>query len=185
MASLTQKMHLLNRCRHSSKKQLWVWLCSYLWQKLKNLQPMESQNQPSGFWSQLTPVSKFLIFLLVLGVLGASAYYIFMGKDTQPTAESSAVATDSVSSSATDDVAEPSTNASTPVENTAKDENIATDTKSTEPAVVAPKKMEAKKAAALPQSKKPAVIVKKRTSEPKDNKPKKKSKNNEDVEVDI
>ncbi len=51
---------------------------------------MEPQ-QERGFWSQLTTFSKVLIFLVVAGVLGGSAWYILKnGKEETATTTASA-----------------------------------------------------------------------------------------------
>lgn len=150
---------------------------------------MEQQEQPRGFWSQLTPVSKFLIFMLILGVLGASAYFIFMNGKTTDAAAIEATATDSISSAASDGsiISQPTDNTATdaPVETPTKTESVAADEKAVETApVVTPKPLEPKKVVKLPASKKPAVIVKKKENKAESTKPKKKTKNSEDVEVD-
>ena len=151
---------------------------------------MEQQEQPQGFWSQLTPISKFLIFMLILGVLGASAYFIFVKEKTADIPTTEATATDSVSSAASDgssSTSQPTTNTATdaPAETPTKTESVAADEKAAESAPVAtPKPIEAKKVVKLPASKKPAAIVKKKENKAESIKPKKKIKTSEDVEVD-
>lgn len=150
---------------------------------------MEPQ-QERGFWSQLTTFSKVLIFLVIAGVLGGSAWYILKnGKEeaTQTTTASSdtiAVSDGASSSVSTDNVASDSKEpakveekAQPNVSDVAVDEAPAA-AKAAEPAkkvtTTAPKKTKA-------TTKK--SVTKKESAEP--TKPKKKSKNNEDVEVDI
>lgn len=149
---------------------------------------MEPQ-QERGFWSQLTTFSKVLIFLVVAGVLGGSAWYILKnGKEetatTTASADTVAVSDGASTSVSTDKVASDSKEpakveekAQPNVSDVAVDEAPAA-TKAAEPAkkvtTTAPKKAKA-------TTKK--SVTKKESAEP--TKPKKKSKNNEDVEVDI
>ena len=149
---------------------------------------MEPQ-QERGFWSQLTTFSKVLIFLVVAGVLGGSAWYILKnGKEetatTTASADTVAVSDGASTSVSTDKVASDSKEpakveekAQPNVNDVAVDEAPAA-AKAAEPAkkvtTTAPKK-------AKTTTKK--SVTKKESAEP--TKPKKKSKNNEDVEVDI
>ncbi|HAK79682.1 MAG TPA: hypothetical protein DCM71_22920 [Runella sp.] len=149
---------------------------------------MEPQ-QERGFWSQLTTFSKVLIFLVVAGVLGGSAWYILKnGKEetatTTASADTVAVSDGASTSVSTDKVASDSKEpakveekAQPNVSDVAVDEAPAA-AKAAEPAkkvtTTAPKKAKA-------TTKK--SVTKKESAEP--TKPKKKSKNNEDVEVDI
>ena len=149
---------------------------------------MEPQ-QERGFWSQLTTFSKVLIFLVVAGVLGGSAWYILKnGKEetatTTASADTVAVSDGASTSVSTDKVASDSKEpakveekAQPNVSDVAVDEAPAA-AKAAEPAkkvtTTAPKKTKA-------TTKK--SVTKKESAEP--TKPKKKSKNNEDVEVDI
>lgn len=149
---------------------------------------MEPQ-QERGFWSQLTTFSKVLIFLVVAGVLGGSAWYILKnGKDetatTTASADTVAISDGASTSVSTDKVASDSKEpakveekAQPNVSDVAVDEAPAA-AKAAEPAkkvtTTAPKKAKA-------TTKK--SVTKKESAEP--TKPKKKSKNNEDVEVDI
>ena len=149
---------------------------------------MEPQ-QERGFWSQLTTFSKVLIFLVVAGVLGGSAWYILKnGKEetatTTASADTVAVSDGASTSVSTDNVASDSKEpakveekAQPKVSDVAVDEAPAA-AKAAEPAkkvtTTAPKKTKA-------TTKK--SVTKKESAEP--TKPKKKSKNNEDVEVDI
>lgn len=149
---------------------------------------MEPQ-QERGFWSQLTTFSKVLIFLVVAGVLGGSAWYILKnGKEetatTTASADTVAVSDGASTSVSTDNVASDSKEpakveekAQPNVSDVAVDEAPAA-AKAAEPAkkvtTTAPKKTKA-------TTKK--SVTKKESAEP--TKPKKKSKNNEDVEVDI
>ena len=149
---------------------------------------MEPQ-QERGFWSQLTTFSKVLIFLVVAGVLGGSAWYILKnGKEetatTTASADTVAVSDGASTSVSTDNVASDSKEpakveekAQPKVSDVAVDEAPAT-AKAAESAkkvtTTAPKKTKA-------TTKK--SVTKKESAEP--TKPKKKSKNNEDVEVDI
>lgn len=142
---------------------------------------MEPQ-QERGFWSQLTTFSKVLIFLVVCGVLGGSAWYIYNSdkKETVtsiPTADTMAVSEGANTSVNTDaqasDVKEAVKEEKPKVEDVAVDE---APVKATEPE---------KKAVAI---KKPKPVVKKITAKKAESTPaksKKKTKNNEDVEVDI
>lgn len=142
---------------------------------------MEPQ-QERGFWSQLTTVSKVLIFLIVLGVLAGSAWYIFNnGKEdaaatlTAPLADS--IASDNTSNTVmTDSVASDSKTPSQPEKvETAVDE-IPVKARTPEAKAAAVKKLKAKSSA------KKSTTVKQESTPAK---PKKKTKNNEDVEVDI
>ena len=149
---------------------------------------MEPQ-QERGFWSQLTTFSKVLIFLVVAGVLGGSAWYILKnGKEetatTTASADTVAISDGASTSASTDKVASDSKEpakveekAQPNVSDVAVDEAPAA-AKAAEPAkkvtTTAPKKEKA-------TTKK--SVTKKESAEP--TKPKKKSKNNEDVEVDI
>ena len=146
-------------------------------------------HQERGFWSQLTTFSKVLIFLVVAGVLGGSAWYILKnGKDetatTTASADTVAISDGASTSVSTDKVASDSKEpakveekAQPNVNDVAVDEAPAA-AKAAEPAkkvtTTAPKK-----AKATTQK----SVTKKESAEP--TKPKKKSKNNEDVEVDI
>ena len=142
---------------------------------------MEPQ-QERGFWSQLTTFSKVLIFLVVLGILGGSAWYIY-NSDKEETM---------TSNSATDTVAV-SDGATTPVNTDAQASDVKETTKEEKPKVediavdVAPTKVvePEKKTIAI---KKMKPVVKKTTAKKEESTPaksKKKTKNNEDVEVDI
>ena len=142
---------------------------------------MEPQ-QERGFWSQLTTFSKVLIFLVVLGVLGGSAWYIYNSDKEEtvtstPSTDTVAVSEGANTSVNTDaqasDVKEPAKEEKPKVEDVAVDEAPAK--------VVEPEK----KATA---NKKMKPLVKKITAKKTDPVPaksKKKTKNNEDVEVDI
>jgi len=139
---------------------------------------MEPQ-QERGFWSQLTTVSKVLIFLIVLGVLAGSAWYIFKGEEdaaatvTAPLADS--IASDNTSNTImTDSVASDSkTPSQSEKVETAVDE-VPVKTRTSEARAAAVKKLKAKSSA-----------KKSTAAEAVPAKPKKKTKNNEDVEVDI
>lgn len=141
---------------------------------------MEPQ-QERGFWSQLTTVSKVLIFLIVLGVLAGSAWYIFKGEEdaaetvTAPLADS--IASDNTSNTImTDSVAVDSKMPSQPEKvETAVDE-VPVKARTSEARAAAVKKLKAK------SSTKKSTAAK---TESTPAKPKKKTKNNEDVEVDI
>jgi hypothetical protein len=141
---------------------------------------MEPQ-QERGFWSQLTTVSKVLIFLIVLGVLAGSAWYIFKGEEdaaatgAAPFADS--IASDNTSNTImTDSVAVDSKMPSQPEKvETAVDE-VPVKARTSEARAAAVKKLKAK------SSTKKSTAAK---SESTPAKPKKKTKNNEDVEVDI
>lgn len=142
---------------------------------------MEPQ-QERGFWSQLTTFSKVLIFLVVLGILGGSAWYIYNSDKEKtvtatPSTDTIAVSEGANTSVNTDaqasDVKEPAKEEKPKVEDVAVDEAPVK--------VVEPEK----KATA---NKKMKPIVKKITAKKNETapaKPKKKTKNNEDVEVDI
>lgn len=145
---------------------------------------MEPQ-QERGFWSQLTTVSKILIFLVVLGVIGGSIWYIYNQDKaetaTAPTNTDTVAVSDGVSTSvSTDsvavDVKEPA-KAAEKVSDVAVDETPApAKTAEPEKKVVSVKKQKTavKKSAAKKSETTPAPV-----------KSKKKTKNNEDVEVDI
>lgn len=142
---------------------------------------MEPQ-QERGFWSQLTTVSKVLIFLIVLGVLGGSAWYIFNSGKEDAAANVTAPLSDSIASDhtgttlMTDSVAMDSKTPSQPEKvETAVDE-VPVKARTSEARAAAVKKLKAKSSA-----KKSSTP----TSESTPAKPKKKTKNNEDVEVDI
>ena len=142
---------------------------------------MEPQ-QERGFWSQLTTFSKVLIFLVVLGILGGSAWYIYNSDKEETVTATQATDTLAVSEGANTSVntdAQASDVKETVKEEKPKVEDVAVDEA---PAKVAEPE---KKAAA---NKKMKPIVKKITAKKTETapaKPKKKTKNNEDVEVDI
>ena len=142
---------------------------------------MEPQ-QERGFWSQLTTFSKVLIFLVVLGVLGGSAWYIYNSDKEETVTSTPSTDTVAVSEGANISVntdAQASDVKETVKEEKPKVEDVAVDEA---PAKVAETE---KKAVAV---KKMKPVVKKITAnktEPVPAKSKKKTKNNEDVEVDI
>lgn len=61
---------------------------------------MEPQ-QERGFWSQLTTFSKVLIFLVVIGILGGSAWYIYNSDKEEIMTSNSATDTVAVSDGTT------------------------------------------------------------------------------------
>jgi len=142
---------------------------------------MEPQ-QERGFWSQLTTFSKVLIFLVVLGILGGSAWYIYNSDKKETVTATPATDTLAVSEGANTSVnsdAQASDVKETVKEEKPKVEDVAVDETPTK--VAEPEK----KAVA---NKKMKPIVKKITAKKTETapaKPKKKTKNNEDVEVDI
>ncbi|AEI47580.1 hypothetical protein [Runella slithyformis] len=142
---------------------------------------MEPQ-QERGFWSQLTTVSKVLIFLIVLGVLGGSAWYIFNNGKEDSAAKVAAPLSDSIAADHTG--------------NTVMTDSVAVDSKIPSqrekvetPAEEVPVKGRTAEAKAAAVKKLKANASAKKTTTPKSEpapaKPKKKTKNNEDVEVDI
>ena len=142
---------------------------------------MEPQ-QERGFWSQLTTFSKVLIFLVVFGILGGSAWYIYNSDKEETMTSNSATDTVAVSDGTTAPVntdAQASDVKETTKEEKPKVEDIAVDVAPTK--VVEPEK----KTIAI---KKMKPVVKKTTAKKEESTPaksKKKTKNNEDVEVDI
>lgn len=142
---------------------------------------MEPQ-QERGFWSQLTTFSKVLIFLVVIGILGGSAWYIYNSDKEEIMTSNSATDTVAVSDGTTAPVntdAQASDVKETTKEEKPKVEDIAVDVAPTK--VVEPEK----KTIAI---KKMKPVVKKTTAKKEESTPiksKKKTKNNEDVEVDI
>lgn len=142
---------------------------------------MEPQ-QERGFWSQLTTFSKVLIFLVVIGILGGSAWYIYNSDKEEIIVSNSATDTVAVSDGTTAPVntdAQASDVKETAKEEKSKVEDIAVDVSPTK--VVEPEK----KTIAI---KKMKPVAKKTTAKKEESTPvksKKKTKNNEDVEVDI
>ncbi|WP_428667956.1 hypothetical protein [Runella sp.] len=142
---------------------------------------MEPQ-QERGFWSQLTTVSKVLIFLIVIAVLGGSAWYIFnSGKEDAATTKSATLS---------DSIASDNTSTTVMTDSVASDINTSAKSEKVETAVdEAPVKTKehVEKAAAIKKLKTKSVVKKSTSakSESTPAKPKKKTKNNEDVEVDI
>lgn len=142
---------------------------------------MEPQ-QERGFWSQLTTFSKVLIFLVVIGILGGSAWYIYNSDKEETMTSNSATDTVAVSDGTIAPVntdAQASDVKETTKEEKPKVEDIAVDVAPTK--VVEPEK----KTIAI---KKMKPVVKKTTAKKEESTPaksKKKTKNNEDVEVDI
>jgi cytoskeletal protein RodZ len=141
---------------------------------------MEPQ-QERGFWSQLTTFSKVLIFLVVLGILGGSAWYIY-NSDKKET----------VTSTPSTDTLAVSEGANTSVNTDAQASDVKEAVKEEKPKVEDVAVDEAPAKVAEPEkkavNKKMKPIVKKITAkktEAAPAKPKKKTKNNEDVEVDI
>lgn len=136
---------------------------------------MEPQ-QERGFWSQLTTFSKVLIFLVVLGILGGSAWYIYNSDK-----EKTVTATPSTDTIAVSEGANTSVNTdaqASDVKETVKEEKSKVE------------KVEDVAVDVAHANKKMKPIVKKITTRktetaPVKPKPKKKTKNNEDVEVDI
>jgi hypothetical protein len=150
---------------------------------------MESQ-QERGFWSQLTTFSKVFIFLVVAGVLGGSAWYILEnGKEETATTTAStdtiAVSDGASTSVSTDKVASDSKE---PAKVEDKAQPTVSDVAVDEAPAVAKAAEPTKKVVTTTAPKKTKTttkksVTKKESVEP--TKPKKKSKNNEDVEVDI
>jgi outer membrane biosynthesis protein TonB len=147
---------------------------------------MESQ-QERGFWSQLTTVSKILIFLVVLGVIGGSIWYIYNQDKaetaTAPPNSDTVAVSDGVgttTSVSTDSVA---VDMKEPAKTAEKVSDVAVDE-----APAPAKTAEPEKKVVSVKKQKPAVkksVAKKSETTPAPVKSKKKTKNNEDVEVDI
>ena len=142
---------------------------------------MEPQ-QERGFWSQLTTFSKVLIFLVVFGILGGSAWYIYNSDKEETMTSNSATDTVAVSDGTTAPVntdAQASDVKETTKEEKPKVEDIAVD--------VAPTKVaeSEKKTIAIKKMKPVAKKTSAKKEESTTTKSKKKTKNNEDVEVDI
>lgn len=142
---------------------------------------MEPQ-QERGFWSQLTTFSKVLIFLIIAGILGGSAWYIYNNGKEETAAAS--VATDTVAVSEEANTAVSTDATATDVKEPVKEDKVKAEDIAVDEAPTKVSESE-KKAVAVQKMKKAVKKITAKKTEPTPAKSKKKTKNNEDVEVDI